>query len=121
MVENIYNLPEWYWTKGLHDATIVSIEYDELMYDYSEKHPDRNYLSVIIDSHNALFETDIKELRFYNVKFSDEMTRYAGYWWVGDNLSWDGNRFCLSIEVMSTNDSGSFTIFFDRAEVIRQH
>ena len=113
------NIPEWYWKNGLHDAVIISFEYNELEYDYSSRNPDRSFLYLSLDSRNAMFDTGIIGLRFFNAKFSDDVMNCSGFWWVRDSITCNNGKYRLLIEVMSKDKSGTIEIIFDRAEVIR--
>ena len=67
------NPPEWYWTKGLHDAGITEVESFEFPFDYNKfigqkSKYDRNLLKLKIDSKGAIYDTSVKEIHFYNYK-----------------------------------------------------
>ena len=63
--------PDWYWKRGLHDAVIISVSELELVPDWKEKHPKRNCLEILLDSKNALFETNIIRISLYNYRIMD--------------------------------------------------
>lgn len=44
-------LPDWYWSKGLHDAKILSVSKKEVSWD-----PSDNSLIFKIDGDGAMFE-----------------------------------------------------------------
>ena len=53
---NITETPNWYWKNGLHDAVIETISLEQLNYDYTQRVPIRNYLSIKLNAQNALFD-----------------------------------------------------------------
>ena len=67
------NPPEWYWTKGLHDAGIIEVESFEFPFDYNKfvgqkSKYNRNLLKLKIDSKGAIYDTSVKEIHFYNYR-----------------------------------------------------
>ena len=67
------NPPEWYWVRALHDACIVGVEMFEFPFDYNkfiqEKDKyNRNLLTLKIDASSAMFDTSVREIRFFNYK-----------------------------------------------------
>ena len=113
------NLPNWYWKKGLHDAIIKKISFQTLDYDYTETNPIRNYILLEIDSRNALFDTKVKSIRFYNAKIVSD-SDISGYWWVNDELIYNSNRYILTIYARSKRASVTTKISFDSADVFRE-
>ncbi len=117
------NYPDWFWNRGLHDAKIISIE--EIFYgDYK---PVRNCLVLKLNANNAMFEIDIKELRFYNYKlhFPYSVERYEGLWWMSEDLtvkriSKRTEKYSLTITFADCRDNYDFSFDFDNAEVIRK-
>ena len=70
MATNIYftsypeNPPEWYWTKGLHDAGITEVESFEFPFDYNKfvgqkSKYNRNLLKLKIDSKGAIYGNNV--------------------------------------------------------------
>ncbi len=116
---NIENFPDWYWVYGLHDAEIKRISFQTLDYDYTQKNPIRNYLLVELDSCNALFDTTITSIKFYNAKIIRGTTDLSGYWWMSDELTFDKKKYLLVIYVSSIKEKTSMHISFDTAEVFR--
>lgn len=111
--------PPWYWTNGLHDAQITSFDVVKLDYDYTLKNPIRNYLQLNLNSKNALFDTSIKAIRFYNFK-CDNLNEFNKTYWLSDELNKVDGKFILKISLTKLN--GEFPdveIKFDDAEVIR--
>jgi len=85
------DIPEWYWTSGLHDACITSIEPQKLEIDFSQPEENRvkNTLSLKIDASNALFDTSVKEIIFINYKIitgNIELPGKKKIWWLGDRI-----------------------------------
>ena len=118
MKRNQNKEPEWYWTLGLHDAKIVSVTTKE-----SDWNPDDNYLSLKLNCKDALFETDIKEIRFFNFKTLTndfDINLLNGGWWLSDELTEEDNCYMLELEFDTAeciSETVKFT--FKRAEVIR--
>lgn len=125
------NPPDWYWIYGLHDAFITEIKPVEFPFDYNkfieEKSKyDRNCLSLKIDAKDALYDTSIEEIRFYNYKIltachlPNDKKRVC---WKADRLSEQGDHFILEIDLLyfdSHPEDITIKIKFDRAEVDRE-
>lgn len=60
--------------KGLHDFEIKSISYHKIAYDYTQKDRIHNYILILLDSHNALFDTAVESIKFYNAKILTQDT-----------------------------------------------
>lgn len=99
------NPPDRYWEAGLHDACIVGAEIYEFPFDYNkytrEKNKyDRNMLSLKIDAKGALYDSHVKEIRFFNYKIlpesidltSFELSEKNKVWWLADRLSETGGK-----------------------------
>lgn len=113
--------PTWYWTKGLHDAVIRKISFRTLDYDYRQARPIRNYLIMELDSRNALFDTEIVAIKFYNAKVVAGDTDICGYWWLNDELSCEVKKYTLTIHVAKKKGENILLqISFDSAEVLRK-
>lgn len=113
------NLPKWYWSKGLHDAKIESYDVVELDYNYKLKNPKRNYLQINVNSKNAMYDTSVVAIKFYNFK-CDNLTDLTNSYWLEDKLNVTNDKFMLNISLTKLN--GQFPeiiITFDDAEVIR--
>lgn len=123
LYEYYSRFPDWYWKYGLHDAQILSISELELPTDWKSEHPKRNCLEIILDSHNALYERDIKKICLYNYKLivSDDYKSWDKPWWIGDILTELPNgRYRLEIEIETSNGKRkTFTVEFELPEVIR--
>ena len=113
------NKPDWYWEKGLHDSEIKSISYHQLDYDFTKKNPIYNYILIELDSHNALFDTPVESIKFYNAKHLTQDIDYTGAWWVKDELSVNNGKFVLTIYIQSKKNMDCLQIQFEKAEVIR--
>lgn len=111
--------PDWYWKRGLHDADIKCVAYQQFDCDYTQKNPIRNSITISLDSRNALFDTTIDSIVFYNAKMITNDIDYAGTWWVNDELSFSNNKFHIKIFIESKIKKSCIQIQFDRAEVIR--
>ena len=112
-------LPEWYWSRGLHDAKIVSVEVKE-----SDWNPKDNYLIFRINGHGAMFEQDIKEIRFYEFRFSKiefDINSLNGAWWLHDEITEKSGEYHLLLEFDDKNcERETIKIIFKTAEVIRR-
>ena len=124
------NPPEWYWIHRLHDACIVSVETFEFPYDYGkfvgQKSKNmRNLLSLKIDAEGAMFDTKVKEIRFFNYRVLSDNISLAGrnkVWWLADRLIAHSDSFTLEIDLQdfdSDPEEFTFEIEFERAEVDR--
>lgn len=110
--------PTWYWAKGLHDSKILSVKLVLLDYAYTEKKPKRNYISFQIDSSQAMFETDICEIRFYNAKINIDMDFLINSYWESDTIAFE-KKYKLNLTVAKIKEKFSCKIEFDDAEVLR--
>ena len=130
------NPPDWYWENGLHDACIVGVDTYEFPFDYkkytAEKNKyDRNMLSLRIDAKGALYDSRVKEIRFYNYKLlpesvdltSIESSEKSKVWWLADQLTEKGGKYELNIllEICVLHQKQfHLKLGFDRAEVDRK-
>ena len=114
--------PDWYWSRGLHDAMIVGTAEIALDYDYTERDPDRNCFVLRLDAEQAMFDTSVKEIRLYNYKILSpdvKLDAHSGAWWIWDRLCRENRKYVLEIRVGEPSRQFSFVIRFDRAEVVR--
>ena len=126
--------PDWYWVHGLHDACINFIEKFEFPFDYdkfiSEKSRyNRNLLLLDINASGALYDTKVKEMRFYNYKIlsgenliNDLIDNGDSAYWLADRLDEKDGKYFLEADLQCyTTRVEDFTvkIKFDRAEVVR--
>lgn len=82
--------PQWYWEHGLHDAEILSISELELEPDWKSQNRHYNCFEITLDAKGALFETDIKKIRFYNYKLKSDpidISSLKAVWWLQDTLT----------------------------------
>ena len=105
--------PEWYWGNGygFHDAKILSVERIEYNYDFKEKNPTRNCLAIRLD---LVYEETVS---FYNYKILKECD-LIGNWWLCDTLSFEKNKYILTVTLEDKADSRkehTFMVSFDRA------
>ena len=124
------NAPVWYWTRGLHDAAIIGVESFEFPFDYAKYTREksiynRNLFILKIDAKGAMFDSTIKEIRFFNYKIlSDniELKNRKKIWWLADRLLEENGHYVLEIDLHdfdSFPQEFTFKIKFDRAEVDR--
>ena len=122
--------PEWYWIHRLHDTCIVCVETFEFPYDYGKfvgqkRKNIRNLLCLKIDAEGAMFDTKVKEIRFFNYKVLSDNISLEGrnkVWWLADRLIENGDSFTLEIDLQdfdSDPEEFTFEIEFERAEVDR--
>ena len=105
-------LPDWYWTRGLHDAVVLSVISRE------------NCLEICLDSTNAMLERDIKKISLFNYKIqTPEVTLedLENTWWQRDNIQTLPNHRYL-LEIIFENGKRkrkSFTVLFKTASIER--
>ncbi len=130
------NPPDWYQDNGLHDACIVGVDTYEFPFDYNkytaEKNKyDRNVLSLRIDAKGALYDSRVKEIRFYNYKLLPESVDLMSLepfeknkvWWLADQLTEQNGKYELDIllEICVPHQRQfHLKLRFDRAEVDRK-
>ena len=125
------NLPDWYWSEGLHDACIASVETYEFPFDYNkfvkEKNKNnRNLLEMKIDSSGALGDCSVTDIRLFNYKILSNNIALHGrdkIWWLSDRLTVNKGYFVLEIDLQnfdSNPEDFTFIIQFERAEVDRK-
>lgn len=111
-------LPDWYWTRGLHDANIISATVKESDWD-----PTDNCLIFKIDCEGALFEADITEIRFYKFKILTtefKMEDLSGGWWLSDEVTAVGDHYTLELRFDTKKcKTRRLKLRFQNAEVIR--
>ena len=134
--EHPNNPPEWYWKAGLHDACIIGVEAYKLSFDYSKyavnkSKYDRNILSLKIDAKGALFDSNVKEIRFYNYKILPEsidlpsinFTGKNKLWWLSDKLIERNGKYEFDVlleEIGSSPEEFHFKLCCDRVEIDRR-
>jgi len=128
--EHPEQLPDWYWTPGLHDACITGFCSCEFPFDYSrllkgKGQYDRNCLTLQIDAKPALYPSTIREIRFFNFTVLSQkikLDEQRKVWWMADRLRKDGKRYILELDLLDPRSKpADFTlqIKFERAEVDR--
>ncbi len=116
----IMDKPSWYWSKGLHDAKIITCKIDHFNYDYTQKNPIRNCISIDLDAHNALFDTTIATIKFLNAKIIQGDIDCEGWFWKDDELTTTCRGYALEIALSSYPKTKKIKIFFDDIIVERQ-
>jgi hypothetical protein len=122
--------PDWYWTRGLHDAGIIQVEAFDFPFDYNKfagqkNKNNRNLLKLKVDSKGAICDTSVKEIYFYNYKILTpdiSLENRKIIWWLSDRLSEVDGGFVLEIDLQdfdSYPEDFTFKIKFERADVIR--
>lgn len=105
-------VPDWYWTGGLHDAVVQSV---------SEK---ENCLEICLDSTNAMMERDIRKISLFNYKIQTpevQLSELTNVWWLRDHIQTLSNhRYLLEI-IFETGSRKrkSFTVLFKNASIER--
>ena len=123
--------PDWYWKYGLHDAIILSACEWELEPDWKEKYPKRNCLEILLDSKNALLETNIKRISLYNYRITGmkmnatdpiALEAFRDVSWLGDSIEQlkDG-KFLLEIECTDSHSNLMYlSVMFEIPEIERK-
>ena len=130
------NPPEWYWESGLHDAAVIDVEMYEFPFDYNKyvekkNKSYRNMLLLKIDAKGALYDSHVKEIRFYNYKLLPESVDLASLepseknkvWWLADQLTEQNGKYELDIllEICAPHQKQfHLKLSFDSAEVDRK-
>ena len=125
------NPPDWYWINGLHDASIVAVESFDFPFDYNKfvgekSNYNRNLLVLKINAKDALYDSSVQEIHFYNYKILTPDISLNGrktIWWLADRLSENENHYVLEIDCQDFDaypEDFTFKIKFDRADVKRK-
>ena len=113
-----FDMPDWYWSHGLHDARIVSATVKESDWDSTD-----NCLIFKIDCDGALFEADISEIRLYKFKaltLAFKLDDFNGGWWMSDEVVKKGDHYVIDLKfVTKKSKTRRVEIRFQKAEVIR--
>lgn len=112
------NMPEWYWRRGLHDACILCKKYVNRS-EISKNHRITNALELTIDSTQAMFDTSVSAIRFFNYKELTPNINLLNSWWVSDRLSYHDGKYILEISLRLMNCSIRYDIRFEHCEVVR--
>lgn len=110
--------PQWYWTRGLHDATIVKVEHIDTMHHSSGKYY-QNCLRLHLDTKIALFDTTISTINFYNYKILSNDIDLTGAWWLSDTIRTIGTKYLLEIQVQNQRKIQTCSVRFTHCEVER--
>lgn len=113
------DIPSWYWSMGLHDAQIIAKSY--YVFDYIN-HPQtqyRNRIELKLDSTQAMFDTSIKTVKFYNCEEMTPDIDIENMWWVRDTITTDNNKFVAKIKLFSQKHTYLYIICFEHCEVDR--
>ena len=118
--------PDWYWKLGLHDAEILRSEQLEYPYDWKERNPVRNCLSIYLKASGALFDTGVKAIHLQNYKILRDDSHLGGYedgkldgcYWMQDILTYENDAYILEITALGEDDF-KVTIRFENAIVDR--
>ena len=116
--------PDWYWSRGLHDATVTLISEKEIEPNYCQRLPLYNFLELQIDSKHALFEKEITKIRFYNYKlkgFEAKLPNVLPLFWISDTIEQiSENKFEIKIELVTEKDKHKFIhMTFQTAKVYK--
>lgn len=116
-------LPSWYWVRGLHDAIIENITFDDTPRFADGKYRS-NCLTLSIYAKCALFDTGIKEIRFYNCSGCEELIREKYDSWIHDELIYTDGKYTLMVELRKHLRhrlvQGTVTLRFTDCEVLRE-
>ena len=111
---------DWYWAKGLYDAEIVDIKKEEYVYDYRQKDPIRNMLEIVLDTRQAMNDSSIKSIRFYNYKIIAGGEDILHAWWYKDEITEFSGRKILKLKLRHSKNKFSETVIaFNTVDVIR--
>lgn len=109
--------PAWYWSRGLHDAQILCkkshrYEYGESIY--------YNCIKFTIDAEQAMFDTSVLEIIFYNCKELTPEVIVENTVWKTDKLWKKGRKFRLDLKATSRREDRCYSIQFEYCEVNRR-
>lgn len=109
--------PEWYWKKGIHDAVVTGVF--KRKFEYNSTIRASNCVEIRLDASQAMFDTSVKIIRFYNCKVLTPGFDIAGMWWVKDRLTSEGDKYLLEIDLDSPKTQCRLLLRFDNCEVER--
>lgn len=112
------------------NACSTGVEAFEFPFDYNrfigrKNNYDRNLLTLKINAKGAMFDSSVKEIRFFNYKILTEdisLENRNKVWWLADRLEKVGEHYTLEIDLQdfdSDPENFIFKIRFDYAEVER--
>lgn len=108
-----------YLGKGLHDAEVLKINEIQLLYDYHEKNPRRNYLEIELNSSQALFDSNVKAVRLYNYKILEGDLDLIGAWWLDDQIIPQESSLIVKIQFRSQSAIHKLTVKCSEYELIK--
>ena len=108
-------LPEWYWSKGLHDAELLEI------------HLEGDTLTLRLDSRGAVMQNDLREIRLYGCRLKTPLPqpgRKCHVYWLSDTLTPlpDGQwKLSVTFEVLThgKTERQPLTAIFETAETVK--
>ena len=113
------DMPNWYWKKGLHDAKITDWQLENFEYDYSQRNPIRNCITLKLDSQKAMFDTAIKAIKFINAKLIQGDTQCVNWFWKDDIITKSYKGYEIEITLTSYPNVRKIVINFADAIVER--
>ena len=107
-------------TNGLYDAEIIDVKQEDLHFDYRQKNPTRNMLEIVLDANQAMNDTLVKTIRFYNAKIISGGSDLMHTWWYDDELTdVNGKKRLKLILRNKKNEFIEVIILFEKVEVMR--
>lgn len=108
-------LPEWYWSKGLHDAELL------------EARMEGDTLTLRLDSRGAVMQNDLREIRFYGCRLKTPLPqpgRRCHIYWLGDTLTplpYGQWKLSVTFEVLTreVEDQQTLIAIFETAETVK--
>ena len=111
--------PDWYWTKGLHDAKVINVLFKNIDYEFTKRNPIRNFLDIQLDSQKAMFDTTIKSIKLYNSKIIEGDLDFIGWYWKDDKLIETTKGFELEITLILYPHTKKIKISFEKVDIGR--
>lgn len=103
-------IPQWYWTRGLHDAEIV---------DVCEKYDRENVnMLITLDSRFAMFESTIESIELVNYECDCDLNFMKDCIWIEDQLLLDDGGYTLNVTLQKGSEFFDVQITFENAIVI---
>lgn len=111
--------PIWYWKKGLHDAKITNWQSEFFDYDYSQRNPIRNCITVELDARMAMFDTTIKAIKFVNAKLTQGDSQCVNWFWKDDIVKKTSRGYEIEILLTSFRKTKKINISFENVIIER--
>lgn len=111
-------IPQWYWSRGLHDAVITGTKLIHTPLVIGGKHCN-NCFVLYIDAAQAMFDLSVREIRFYNCSGFDTLLDCRGDWWIEDTLEKSNGKYILSLTVGNRFGNRCVSLRFVDCEVLR--